>query len=470
MRVLVIGGSAAGLSVGLLLARGGHDVAVLERDDLTSAADLETAARTVRAATPQVALPHILQTLGLQILRTRLPDVLDALLDAGAHEVTLASQVPPTVENFSPAPEDERMPAVMTRRATLDRVLMRAAAAQPGLELRVRTPVTGLVAEPGDPPRVRGVRTPDGAVPADVVIDAGGRRTRLDRWLTAIGTRPSDVVRAECGLAYYGRHYALGAGAPGPVTTRVVMGLDEFTVGIWGGDNATMQLAIAPLATDRRFVPARDPAVFTAVLRTVPFYAAWLDALDPITDVTVMGGLHNTLRRLVVDGHPVALGLHAVGDAVCTTNPTFGRGLSMVMRTAVDLVDVLTAHPDDPDGQGRAMDRAVTRYLAPFYADQAVTDAARLAMLRHTVAGAPPPVVDTPPDRLTFAQLRRAAQVDADAFRTVWRLMGMVGQPEQAYTDAARVARVRTLLGTGAPTSVPQPTRADLEKALRAAA
>jgi hypothetical protein len=231
-----------------------------------------------------------------------------------------------------------------------------------------------------------------------------------------------------------------------------------------------MQLAIAPLATDRRFVPARDPAVFTAVLRTVPFYAAWLDALDPITDVTVMGGLHNTLRRLVVDGHPVALGLHAVGDAVCTTNPTFGRGLSMVMRTAIDLVDVLTAHPDDPDRQGRAMDRAVARYLAPFYADQADTDAARLTMLRHTVAGAPPPVVDTPPDRLTFAQLRRAAQVDADAFRTVWRLMGMVGQPEQAYTDAARVARVRTLLATGAPTSVPQPTRADLEKALRAAA
>ena len=82
----------------------------------------------------------------------------------------------------------------------------------------------------------------------------------------------------------------------------------------------------------------------------------------------------------------------------------------------------------------------------------------------------PPPVVDTPPDRLAFAHLRRAAQVDADAFRTVWRLMGMVGQPEQAYTDAARVARVRTLVATGAPTSVPQPTRADLEKALRAAA
>jgi pimeloyl-ACP methyl ester carboxylesterase len=98
------------------------------------AADLQTGVRTVRASTPQIALPHIVQSLGLQILRERLPDVL-ALLDAGAHEVTLASQVPPTVENFVPAPGDEQMPAVMTRRAPLDWVLARAAAAQPRLEL-----------------------------------------------------------------------------------------------------------------------------------------------------------------------------------------------------------------------------------------------------------------------------------------------------------------------------------------------
>ena len=80
-----------------------------------------------------------------------------------------------------------------------------------------------------------------------------------------------------------------------------------------------------------------------AVLRTVPAYAAWLDVMDPITDVFPMGGLHNTLRRLVADGTPVATGLVAIGDSVCTTNPTLGRGLALALTGAADLADTLGA-------------------------------------------------------------------------------------------------------------------------------
>jgi flavin-dependent dehydrogenase len=454
-----------------MLARDGHEVLVLERDDLSPAADVETAAsRGFRVAAPQIVQPHVLQALGWTILGTRLPDVLAALLGAGAPTASVVSQLPPTVTDCSAAPEDERMPLVMTRRSTLDWVLMRAAAAEPRVELRYRTAVTGLVADPGKPPRVRGVRTADGVVPADIVIDAAGRRTALDRWLLGIGAQRSRLSRAECGLAYYGRQYVIVGRAPGPVTTRVVAGLDEFTVGIWGGDNATMQMAVAPLASDRRFLPARDPAVFTSVLRTIPFYADWLDALKPINAVSVMGGLHNTLRRLVVGSGPVVLGLHAVGDSVCTTNPTFGRGLSMAARTAADLSDVLAEYPDDPHRQAEAMDRAVTAHIAPWYADQAETDAARLALLRHTVADGPAPVPMDDPHRVTFAQLRRAALVDADAFRAVWRLMSMIGHPAEIYENSALGARVRALPSGETLTPIRQPSRLELEAALAGAA
>ena len=59
-----------------------------------------------------------------------------------------------------------------------------------------------------------------------------------------------------------------------------------------------------------------------------------------------------------------------------------------------------------------------------------------------------------------------AAAVDADAFRALWALMGMLAPPSDVYTDPALIARVRAVLADGTPTPVPSPARADLERAL----
>lgn len=467
MRIVVVGGSAAGLWTAVLLARAGHDVVVVERDDLRPAADVETAAAgAFRASAPQIVQPHVLLPACRDVLHERSPDLYKSLLDAGVVEAPLAGQMPPGITDRAGLPGDEWFTLLMTRRATVDWVLARAAAAEPNILLRYGTPVTGLVADPGDPPRVRGVRTRGETVRADLVVDAAGRRSPVDRWLAGIGARPATTERAECGLAYYGRQYRARTGAlPGPLTTRLIMALDEFVAGIWGGDNGTMQLAIAPLATDRRFTVARHPETFTAILRSVPFYAAWLDCLDPISDVCVMGGLHNTLRRLVVDGTPAVLGLHAVGDTVCTTNPTFARGLGMAARTVAGVVDAVDAHPDDLRAQAVAVDRVVAERIAPWYADQAVNDAGSVGVLRHVVDGTAPPA-PPPPERLVFGQLRAAAQTDAVAFRALWRVMGMVGRPSDVYDDPVLTEHVHRVLAAAPLPRPAQPTRAQLVRAL----
>jgi 2-polyprenyl-6-methoxyphenol hydroxylase-like FAD-dependent oxidoreductase len=471
LKIAIIGGGPGGLFASLMLARAGHEVLVLERDHLEPAPDVESAARSAfRLSAPQIVQPHIILARCRQLLRERLPDVYEGLIAAGVTEAPLSTQMPGSLAENSTWPGDERLTLLMTRRSTIDWVLLRAVLAEPGVALRCGVRVTGLVALTGNPPRVNGVRTDQGEIPADLVVDASGRRSPVDRWLEEIGARRTATWSAECGVAYFSRQYRLRPGAelPGLPTTRIVAGLDEFNVGIWGADNGTMQLAIAPLALDHRFRTVKHPEVFTAVLRTIPTYAAWLDVLDPISPVFTMGGVHNTLRRLVAGGVPVATGLHAIGDSVCTTNPTLGRGLGLAVSGAADLLDALGKHADRWTALALALDGLVADHVVPFYEDQAAIDCARLAVLRHNIFGAPPP--PQPPatsSRVNFDQLRTAAKFDPTVFRAFWKIMGMICRPDDVYTDPNVVASTREVLRQrGCSPLMAQPTREQLLAAL----
>ena len=459
----------------LMLARDGHEVTLFERESLDVAPDVESAASSAfRTGAPQIMQPHIIMAKCRELLREHLPDVYELLLAAGVAVAGLWTQMQPSLEDKSARPGDERMAILMTRRSTLDWVLRKAIAADSAITRRSGERVLGLMALPGNPPHVTGVRTDDETIAADLVIDATGCRTPIDPWLKDIGARSTQVERAECGIAYFSRHYRFRshATAPGLATTRIVAGLNEFNAGIWGADNGRMQMAVAPLAMDHRFRTVRDPAVFTAVLRTVPTYAAWLDALDPISEVFIMGGFHNTLRRLVVNGSPVVTGLHAIGDSVCTTNPTLGRGLSFALWEAVMLRDLLRDHAGNWTGQAQAMDAFVAEHIAPYYEDQAIVDRTRTTALQHAIFGSsPPPAPSAASGGVTFAELRAASLVDPTAFRALWRIHGMVQKPAEVYTDPHVVACTREALARspGWPAMV-QPTPQQLMAALTPAA
>ncbi len=119
----------------------------------------------------------------------------------------------------------------------------------------------------------------------------------------------------------------------------------------------------------------------------------------------------------------------------------------MALRGAADLADALGEHGAPGRELALDLDQRADRHIAPFYADQASIDAARLAALRHTIFGTPAPVPAAASDRVGYAELRSAAPFDPVIFRAYWQVMGMACEPDSRHTDPAIVARTHEVIG-----------------------
>lgn len=183
MSILVVGAGACGLATALLLARDGHAVTVLERDDdpmPAAAADAWEA--WSRKGVAQFRQPHNLMPGLRRLLESELPDVQEGLARAGAARYDLLHPLPPMFSDRSPRPIDDQLWTYTGRRPVLEWVFAEAAHSQPGLTLRRGSRVAGLLtgarAHPGAP-HVAGVRLESGEeVKADLVVDATGRGSR----------------------------------------------------------------------------------------------------------------------------------------------------------------------------------------------------------------------------------------------------------------------------------------------------
>src|SRR5690242_560151 len=152
-----------------------------------------------RTGAPQVRHSHAFLARLHNLLRDRAPDVLAALLDAGATEMQFTETLPETLTDRDSRPGDEDLVAIACRRTTFEWVLRRMVLAEPGVELRHGVAASALDATAGSVPRVTGV---DG-IAADLVVDARGPRSSSDDWLAAIGAAPVAEELHESGIVYF---------------------------------------------------------------------------------------------------------------------------------------------------------------------------------------------------------------------------------------------------------------------------
>ena len=139
------------MAAALLSARRGASVVLVERDadpvEGSPDADFDS---WRRPAVPQARHSHAFLGLGTRVLGEEAPDVVAALRSRGVSEVAASWRGRGRVEGVF---------NLLSRRLVFEAVLRRTVMAEPGVRMLVGDRVTGLVATPGRPPVVRGVRT-----------------------------------------------------------------------------------------------------------------------------------------------------------------------------------------------------------------------------------------------------------------------------------------------------------------------
>ena len=454
MQVVVVGGGVAGLGSALVLARQGHEVTVVERDDTPMPQSADEAFEWDRRGAPQVRHSHAFLARLVHLLRTRYPDVYAELLAQGATEMRFGEDLPPTITDFVAQPDDDDLVMLACRRTTFEWVLRRAAIAEGSVTFRTGVGVDGLlVADSATDgvPRVTGVHLASGStITADLTVVAAGRRSALSEWLSAAGASPVVEEVDDTGIVYFSRFYRLLPGAEYPPRTGPIGGdLGYLKYGVFVGDNRTFSVTLAtPTVDDELRKRLADPAVFDECARQLVATAPWLDgrAVPLGEDVHVMAGLLNRWRDHVVEGMPVATGVLPVGDAVLCTNPLYGRGCSTAFWSAHLMADAVAAHPDDQLAMARAYDATLRMEIFPWYRAGVEQDTEARRVAAALLAGDDPDGDDTDPRTFMRSVFREgllpAIRSDAVVLRAFFRSLNLLSSPDAMMKDPDVGARV----------------------------
>lgn len=437
--IVVCGGSVIGLSAAMLLAGDGHRVTVLERDAAPPPARPSDAwDHWARHGVGQFHQPHNLLPRFRLILDEELPGMVDRLVEAGCVWLDWLSVMPPLIRDRTPREGDDRFRVVTGRRPVVEAVLA-AAAQEQGIDVRRGVAVAGLRTGSSlvdGVPHVVGVRTTEGEeLDADLVVDAMGRRTRLAQWLPAVGgSRPYEESE-ECGFVYHTRYFR-GPELPA-LTGPLVSDIGTISLLTLPGDNGTWSVTVWAAASDTELRNLRDPERFTEVVRACPLQVHWVDG-EPISAILISAGVLDRYRRFVVDDRPVATGVAAVGDAWACTNPSAGRGMTVGLRHAQLLRDVVRSDVGDPEAFVRSWDAATEAEVAPFYWSQIAADRARVAQMDALRRSEDPPAPDPTAAALSAAVLR-----DPDVFRGVLEAGTCLALPDEVFSRPGFMDKVQ---------------------------
>ncbi len=355
---VVVGGSIGGTLAARVLADRFESVLVLDRDELP-------AEPVERKGAPQALHSHGLLVRGRQILEELFPGITEELVGQGAILADMQRYVHffTDGQRLAGAPSDLMVLAVS--RPLLETQLRRRLTALPGVTVRDRTEVVGLLATE-DNRRVTGVTAlPAGAplagpaggtqaesIPADLVVDASGRTNRSVAWLTGLGYDAPEELTVKAGIVYATQEYRRD---PTDERVTIAVGLSPEAPRGAAAIAAEGDRWICTLVGTPGQEPTADPGEFVKFAEglAVPDLGAMLRGSQPLGDVVRMRLSSSSWRRY--DKLTRLPERYVVfGDALCYLNPTYGQGMTVAAAEALVLRGVL----------GRGLDSVGKRFFA----------------------------------------------------------------------------------------------------------
>lgn len=463
--IVIAGAGLNGLTLGMLLARDGHRVVVVERDPAPPPMEANALwSGWERRGVNQFRMLHFMLPRWKMLMEAHLREVVDELESRGGLRLNVVAALPEEIRGEQ-REGDAVFETVTARRPILEAAVAAVAERTSGLTVRRGVALSGLVTVPGDArpvPHVAGAITEDGeTIRADLVVDACGRRSPLPAWLDAIGTQPPVDEREESGFIYYGRHFRSADGTTPKVLCGLLSHYHSQSILTLPADNGTWGVGFVTSARDGELRGLRDVEVWQRALACYPLVAHWADG-DPTDEgVAVMAGIQDRYRSLVVDDHPVVTGLVTVGDSWACTNPSLGRGASIGMLHSILLRDVLSeVGVEDGEKLVRRFHERSCSEVEPLYRMTLDFDRHRLAEIDADIRGESYEPED--PAWAIAKAMSNGSPFDPDVLRGYLSVAALIETPDAVLTRPGLFDRL-VELGPNLPRySTPGPDRAEL--------